>query len=62
MHQHLTPSELAAATGLDRSEVIAKCLETGVPIYQGRIDKTLFTATIRERIPTGAGASDGDNP
>ena len=61
MSHHLTPSELAAATGLDRSEVIVRCLETGVPIYHGRIDETLFTATIRERIPAGVGGLDGDN-
>ena len=52
MPHHLTPSELARETGLDRRDVIATCLETGVPIYHGRIDKTLFTATLRER--TGA--------
>ena len=61
MPHHLTPSELAEATGLDRSEVIAKCLATGVPIYHGRIDKTLFAATIRERVAAGASASDGEH-
>jgi hypothetical protein len=44
---HLTPTELARETGLDRREVIAKCCELGVPIFQGRIDKTLFMSELR---------------
>ena len=44
MANHLTPTELARESGLERREVIAKCMELGVPIFQGRIDKTLFAA------------------
>src|ERR1044071_8456098 len=43
---HLTPTELARESGLERKEVIAKCMELGVPIFQGRIDKTLFLASL----------------
>jgi len=43
---HLTPTELSRETGLDRREVIEKCVELGVPIFQGRIDKTLFISTV----------------
>jgi hypothetical protein len=43
---HLTPTELSRETGLDRREVIEKCVELGVPIFQGRIDKTLFMSTV----------------
>jgi hypothetical protein len=43
---HLTPTELARESGLDRREVIEKCMEHGVPIFQGRIDKTLFQTSI----------------
>ena len=39
---HLTPTELAREAGLDRRDVIDKCMEMGVPIFHGRIDKTLF--------------------
>jgi hypothetical protein len=39
---HLTPTELARESGLERREVISKCMELGVPIFQGRIDKSLF--------------------
>ena len=45
---HLTPTELAREAGMDRREVISKCMELGVPIFQGKIDKTLFLASLRE--------------
>ena len=43
MANHLTPDELSKEVGIDRDEVIRICLEEHVPIYQGKIDKTLFT-------------------
>ncbi len=46
MANHLTPSELARESGLDRTDVIARCVELGVPIFQGKIDKTLFRASM----------------
>ena len=49
MPNHLTPTELARETGIGRRDVLAMCVEAGVPIYHGRIDKTLFEATIRQR-------------
>ena len=45
---HLTPTELARESGLERREVIEKCMEMGVPIFQGRIDKTLFMAELSQ--------------
>jgi hypothetical protein len=48
MANHLTPSELARESGLERRDVIAKCVELGVPIFNGRIDKTLFLSSLRE--------------
>jgi hypothetical protein len=45
---HLTPTELGREAGMHRREVIAKCMELGVPIFQGRIDKTLFLSTLNE--------------
>ncbi len=48
MANHLTPTELAREAGMERRDVIAKCMELGVPIFQGRIDKTLFMASLRE--------------
>jgi hypothetical protein len=48
MSIHLTPSELAKESGLDRRDVIAKCVAWGVPIFNGKIDKTLFNCTLQE--------------
>lgn len=48
MANHLTPTELAREAGMDRREVITKCMEMGVPIFQGRIDKTLFLANLKQ--------------
>ena len=45
---HLTPTELGREAGMHRREVISKCMEMGVPIFQGRIDKTLFLANLSE--------------
>ena len=45
---HLTPTELAREAGMHRREVISKCMQMGVPIFEGRIDKTLFMATLRD--------------
>jgi hypothetical protein len=45
---HLTPTELARESGLERREVISRCMELGVPIFQGRIDKSLFLVSMRE--------------
>ena len=45
---HLTPTELGREAGMHRREVIAKCMEMGVPIFQGRIDKTLFISTLKD--------------
>jgi hypothetical protein len=48
MANHLTPTELAREAGLERRDVIVKCVELGVPIFNGRIDKTLFLTSLRE--------------
>ena len=49
MANHLTPTELAREAGMERRDVIEKCMEMGVPFFQGRIDKTLFMATLSEQ-------------
>lgn len=61
MANHLTPSELAEEMHMKRQEVIGKCVEMGVPIFHGRIDKSLFKTSLRRhlhpratgRAPTG---------
>jgi hypothetical protein len=47
MAHHLTPAELADQLHMERQEVIGKCVEMGVPIYHGRIDRTLFETSMR---------------
>ncbi len=47
MAEHLTPTELARELNMERREVISKCMEMGVPIFNGRIDRQLFLASLR---------------
>jgi len=61
MANHLTPTELARESGLERREVLAKCLELGVPIFQGRIDKSLFMASLHGS-PAEPAAAEGALP
>jgi len=56
MPNHLTPTELAREAGLDRRDVISKCMEMGVPIFQGKIDKSLFLSSLDAQQPAPAGA------
>lgn len=48
MANHLTPTELASEVNMKRQEVIVRCVEMGVPIFHGRIDKTLFLASLQQ--------------
>lgn len=59
MAVHLTPDELSDELGLSRKEIVRLCLKEAVPIYNGRIDKTLFLNSISaagRRLPEGADA------
>lgn len=47
MANHLTPTQLADEMKMKRTEVIEECLRLGVPIFNGRIDKTLFSSSLR---------------
>jgi hypothetical protein len=48
---HLTPAELADELHMKRQEVIGKCVEMGVPIFHGRIDKSLFQSSLAAAAP-----------
>jgi hypothetical protein len=50
MANHLTPSELADELRMKRQEVIGKCVEMGVPIFHGRIDRSLFETSLRSQL------------
>lgn len=57
MANHLTPSELADELQMNRQEVIGKCVEMGVPIFHGRIDRTLFESSLRHVAAAQGGRS-----
>ena len=44
---HLTPEELSKELGIERDLVIRVCIEESIPIYHGKIDKTLFQAQLQ---------------
>jgi hypothetical protein len=54
MAHHLTPAELADQLHMERGEVIGKCVQMGVPIYHGRIDRTLFETSMRSLSASGS--------
>lgn len=54
MAHHLTPAELADQLHMERQEVIGKCVQMGVPIYHGRIDRTLFESSLRSLASGGS--------
>ena len=58
MANHLTPSELADQLRMDQQEVIGRCVEMGVPIFHGRIDRALFESTLRMGSPGAGKATD----
>jgi hypothetical protein len=54
MANHLTPRELADHLHMDQQEVIRGCVEMGIPIFHGRIDRTLFEMSLRDRRAQGS--------
>ena len=57
MANHLTPTELAEELNMKRREVISKCMEMGVPIFNGRIDRSLFVTNLRMFAKQSKGAT-----
>ncbi|HEY5943269.1 MAG TPA: hypothetical protein VIT89_10475 [Solirubrobacterales bacterium] len=51
MANHLTPAELADQLHMERQEVIGKCVQMGVPIFHGRIDRSLYETSLRSSDP-----------
>ena len=61
MANHLTPDELSEALGISRRTLLNLCVQEGVPVFHGRIDKTLFVQTMAaagHRLPEGVPAAD----
>ena len=46
MANHFTPEELSEELGIDRDEIIRVCLAESIPIYHGKIDRSLFEAQL----------------
>ncbi|MHB8492417.1 MAG: hypothetical protein ACYDA6_09445 [Solirubrobacteraceae bacterium] len=62
MPVHLTPTELARESGLERREVLARCVELGIPVFHGCIDRSLFEAGMRESSPVSSASSSHTDP
>jgi hypothetical protein len=53
MANHLTPGELADQLRMDQQEVIGRCVQMGIPIFHGRIDRTLFETSLQSLASVG---------
>ncbi len=49
MANHFTPEELAEELGTDTRDVIQLCVKEGIPIYKGKIDRSLLTAVMKAK-------------
>ncbi|MBN1631754.1 MAG: hypothetical protein JW990_18520 [Thermoleophilia bacterium] len=49
MANHFTPEELAEELGTETRAVIQFCLREGIPIYKGKIDRSLLTAVMKAK-------------
>ena len=46
MPNHFTPEELAAEFGTGTHELIQLCVKEGIPIYKGKIDRSLLSVVM----------------
>jgi len=49
MANHFTPEELAEELGTETRNVIGLCVREGIPIYKGKIDRSLLTAVMKAK-------------
>lgn len=49
MANHFTPQELARELGMDTKEVIQFCVAEGIPIYKGKIDRSLLAVVMKAK-------------
>ena len=49
MANHFTPEELADELQTKTRDVIQLCVSEGIPIYKGKVDRSLLTAVIRAK-------------
>jgi hypothetical protein len=49
MANHFTPEELAKEFGMQTREIVQLCIEESVPIYKGKVDRSLLTLVMKSR-------------
>jgi hypothetical protein len=49
MANHFTPEELAKEFGMETREIVQLCFEESVPIYKGKVDRSLLTLVMKSR-------------
>lgn len=49
MANHFTPEELAQELGTDTRHLIQFCVREGIPIYKGKIDRSLLMTVMTAR-------------
>lgn len=49
MANHFTPEELAEELGTETREVIQLCVKEGIPIYKGKVDRSLLTVVMKAK-------------
>jgi hypothetical protein len=49
MANHFTPEELAEEFGMETREIIRLCVSESIPIYKGKIDRSLLTAVMKAK-------------
>lgn len=47
MSNHISPTDLAKELGLEESELLRFCGRESIPIFHGRIDRTLVEAQMK---------------
>jgi hypothetical protein len=49
MANHFTPEELAEEMGMETGQIIRLCVSEGIPIYKGKIDRSLLTVVMKAK-------------
>ena len=49
MANHFTPEELAEELGVETGQIIRLCVSEGIPIYKGKIDRSLLTVVMKAK-------------
>jgi hypothetical protein len=49
MANHFTPEELAEELGMETGQIIQLCVNEGIPIYKGKIDRSLLAVVMKAK-------------